>query len=526
MKKALSAICMVILGAAFTFAQQLGESEKNAIRTFFEEGCYIECSSPSGEFTIIKKQSVVSVQDKKNSTILIVTDNGSTSVEWKSIKSDSSGNLKIKIKNPGQDQAASHKSSDAGPKYSDGGKVLTIYSWNDEFMNRLQNFYPGYDPKTDRIGDVKINWVIKPAGDEYLGELDEALSEQNEASSENKIDLFLIEADYALKYTDSPRTLDIKADLGFTDENLSKQFRYTKDIGTADGKLKALTWQGCPGGMLYRRSIAKEVFGTDDPDKIQELLSDWEKFNKAAEKAKAKGYFMVSGTDDTYRVFSDNRKTPWVIDGEINIDDSINEWISQQKEFSENGCHNNADLWSYEQFLGAQKYGKVFCYFGPSWFIDYVIEPQSESTSGDWAFCKGPQGFFWGGSWICAATGTDNISIVKDIMEKLTTDDKIMERIIRVTGDFVNNENVMKAIAEDSKFEKKFLGGQNPFRFFIESAKSVDKSNITIYDADIDRGITAAMKNFFNGRISEGNAWENFYEQVMNLHPNLTRPED
>ena len=37
----------------------------------------------------------------------------------------------------------------------------------------------------------------------------------------------------------------------------------------SDGNLKGLSWQGCPGTMIYRRDIAKEVFGTDDPAEVQ-----------------------------------------------------------------------------------------------------------------------------------------------------------------------------------------------------------------------------------------------------------------
>ena len=97
--------------------------------------------------------------------------------------------------------------------------------------------------------------------------------------------MFLIEADYALKYVNSDYTLDVK-DVGLTDDDLKDMYQYTKDIATdSKGKLKATTWQATPGLFAYRRSIAKDVLGTDDPDKVQEALSSWDKFNSVAEKA-------------------------------------------------------------------------------------------------------------------------------------------------------------------------------------------------------------------------------------------------
>ena len=97
--------------------------------------------------------------------------------------------------------------------------------------------------------------------------------------------MFLIEADYALKYVNSDYTLDVK-DVGLTDDDLKDMYQYTKDIATdSKGKLKATTWQATPGLFAYRRSIAKDVLGTDDPDKVQEALSTWDKFDKVAEQA-------------------------------------------------------------------------------------------------------------------------------------------------------------------------------------------------------------------------------------------------
>ena len=45
---------------------------------------------------------------------------------------------------------------------------------------------------------------------------------------------------------------------------------------------------------------------------VQAQLSSWDKFNAVAEKASEKGYKMLSGYDDAYRVFSNNVSAPWV----------------------------------------------------------------------------------------------------------------------------------------------------------------------------------------------------------------------
>ena len=101
---------------------------------------------------------------------------------------------------------------------SDGGKVLNIRVWNEEFKSRMTDHYPGYEKVSDtegKIGDVTVKWTITPSDDNaYQNALDEALKKQDSAAADDKIDLFLVEADYALKYVDTNYTLDIVNDLG------------------------------------------------------------------------------------------------------------------------------------------------------------------------------------------------------------------------------------------------------------------------------------------------------------------------
>ncbi len=411
------------------------------------------------------------------------------------------------------------------------GKVLNIYCWNEEFQSRFNDYYAKKLP-----ADVKVNWVITPnQGNAYQDRLDEDLLKQDSASADEKIDLFLVEADYALKYVDTSYTLDVKKDIGLTEADLSQQYKYTKDIMTdSKGVLKGVSWQACPGGFIYRRSIAEDVLGTDDPTAVGEALSNWDKFDAVAAQAKDKGYFMLSGFDDAFRVFSDNVKTPWVDkNNKIQIDPQIRRWIKQTKEYTDKGYNNKANLWSAESFAGAGKNGKVFGYFGPAWFIDFCLAPATldnpdgakavgNGSYGDWAFCKGPQGFSWGGTWICGAKGSDNISLIKDIMLTLTCDADTMTRIAKEAGDFANNEQAMTAVA-NSSYQNPFLGGQNHMKFFLASAKSINKNNMSKYDQGMSEKIQTAFADYYNGKVSEQQAWDNFYTAITELYPSVKK---
>lgn len=409
---------------------------------------------------------------------------------------------------------------------SSDGKVLNFYCWNEEFKTRFEAFYKLPD-------GITINWIMTPSQDNaYQNALDAALLNQESAAADEKVDLFLVEADYALKYCNSDYTLDVYNAVGLTEADTANMYQYTKDVMTANGVLKGVSWQAAPAGMIYRRSIAKEVLGTDDPATVQAFVADWAKFDEVAPKMKEAGYFMVSGYDDDFRIFSDNMTGPWVKDGMIQKDPSIEQWIAQTKLYTENGYNNKASLWSPESMAGAGADGKVFAYFGPSWFIDFSIGGWSKADAnapaevgngsfGDWAFCKGPQGFSWGGTWICAAAGTDNLDLAKDIMLKMTCDEATLVDIAKTYSDFTNNVPAMETMAA-SDYSCPFLGGQNYLGLMLENAQGISRTNITGYDQTCTEKIQAAMKDYFDGNVDLDAAWDNFYTSVEEQHPELS----
>lgn len=411
------------------------------------------------------------------------------------------------------------------PKVEEG-KIFNIYCWNEEFKSRMISHYPNYkevDGVTGKIGDVTVKWIVTPnENNAYQNALDEALLRQADVDNDEKIDLFLVEADYALKYVTTDYTLDIVNDLGLSEELLSEQFQYTKDVVTdAQGNLKGTSWQGCPGSMIYRRDIAKQVYGTDDPAAIQEIFNDWDKFLAQGETLKAAGYQLTSSVNDTYRVFSNNVTSRWVEDGKINVDDNIMKWIETSKEMVDKGYTQTHDLWSDDWSKGFTTQGNAFCYFGPAWFIDFTLG--GHDLDGQWAMTVGPQSFYWGGTWICGATGTDNPTLVKDIMEKLTCDGEIMANIVKEDNDFVNNKAIMKAMAADSSYGNVVLGGQNPLQMFYEGAEKIDLTNLCGYDLGCAEEIQKAMKNYYIGLASLDEAFDMFYTNVETKYPDIKR---
>lgn len=426
----------------------------------------------------------------------------------------------------------------AAKKYDSEGKVLNIYVWNDEFINRVADHFPGYekvDATNGKIGDVSVKFTkVDNQDNKYQTNLDQTLQDngdnQENADADKKIDIFLVEADYALKYVNSKYTTKL-ADLGITDADLPNQYQYTKDAVTdSEGNLKGISWQGCPGLLIYRRDIAKEVLGTDDPAEVQKSVADWDKFADTAKMMAAKNYKMTSSVNDTYRVFSNNVTSKWVDENNvINVDDNIKKWVDMSKAMVDAKQTDTHALWSDDWAKGFYETGNVFCYFGPAWLIDFSMhcdEKGSVGYDGGWAVTEGPQGFFWGGTWICAAAGTDNQELVKDLMLCLTTDEETMTQIVEKDHDFVNNSKVMEAKATDSSFGDKYLSNQNPVGLFCNGIKTVSLANISGYDQGCNEEFQNAMKDYFDGNYKTyEDALDAFYTKVIVKYPELKKPE-
>ena len=89
------------------------------------------------------------------------------------------------------------------------GKIINIYVWNDEFQGKFNACYPGVkELSSDRSityleDGTEVHWMINPTQDGvYQQKLDEALLKQDKQAADNRVDMFLVEADYALKYID------------------------------------------------------------------------------------------------------------------------------------------------------------------------------------------------------------------------------------------------------------------------------------------------------------------------------------
>jgi hypothetical protein len=372
-------------------------------------------------------------------------------------------------------------------------------------------------------------------------------------------DVVALEAAFVKSYVES----DFLADLSdlLPAAKAANVYSFVTDVGTFDGITKAYAYQATPGALFYRRSLAKEYFGTDDPAKIQEILGDMDKYTAAAAVVKEKSggnTYMVASNGDFANLFYANRAQPWVVDNTLTVDPMVNKMVETAKAFRDNGYEARATQWQEGWFAGMNdtlvdadgKPKQIFSYFLPTWGLPYVLAPHAKSedgtkdTSGDWGVINGPLPYQWGGTWLGVMKETSKMDLAKEFVKFCTLDETNLtnwatgvytneylkaidpatpDSQLQAAGDFVGSKNVVEKIIPlfDNSDLSKFLGGQNSYAGFAAAAPSVNARLMQGSDDAIQRAFNDPLTSYLDGTITEEEMWQTWKDAVRNEFPDL-----
>jgi ABC-type glycerol-3-phosphate transport system substrate-binding protein len=427
--------------------------------------------------------------------------------------------------------------------------VLKVWSFTTE-INTMTIAFEGKHP------DVDVQYTLIPmTNGEYQTKLKAALG------TADAPDVIALEAAFVKEYVEAG---DILADISdlLPAAEASKTYPSVLGVGTNDGVLKALSYQATPGALFYRRSLAKEYFGTDDPAEIQALLADLDKFTAAAAVIKEKSggnTYMVGSSGDFQNPFFANRAQPWVVDDTLVIDPMVEKYVEIAKLFRDEGYEAQAAQWGEGWFAGMNDTlvdangtpKQVFSYFLPTWGLPYVLAPNAKSadgskdTSGDWGVISGPLPYQWGGTWVGAVVGTPNLDLAKEFITFATTDEEnltnwatgvytnaylkaidpqVSDDQAQAAGDFVSSQVVVEKITAgfDNSDLSKFLGGQNSYGGFAAAAPNVSAKLMTGSDDAIQRALNDPISQYLNGEIDVDAMWTAWKDALRVEFPDLT----
>lgn len=319
--------------------------------------------------------------------------------------------------------------------------------------------------------------------------------------------------------------------LGDTTEWIDGLEEYVVGVGTdSEDKLRVLSWQ-CPvGGVYYRRSLAKEYFGTDDPAEIGKLFASPEAMLETAATLKEKSGGKVklladSAVDLQYLMVSN--AGGFMKGNVLNTGDEIKAIFELNKTFYDNDyCLKirNDNTAANAAILADE----VFAYGLPTWGLNYNLMTNFAEQAGDWAVTAGPYTFTAGGTYLGISNTSEHKEEAYLFVKFILSNEDFMWSYASEFGDYVSHkatQQKMEALT-DEQLEafapSKFLNGQNAYIYWnSQLSKGVDSSTFSPYDEYFANYFMAAMTSYATGLQTLDEAIETYQFDCQNYAPSI-----
>lgn len=158
-----------------------------------------------------------------------------------------------------------------------------------------------------------------------------------------------------------------------------------------------------PAGLAYRRDLAKEYLGTDDPEELECMMPDWESFiekgKEVYEKSDGKVYMCFS-LGDMRQFTQEQEQSAWVNDNEIDVERTFGRSLRLTCRFRDEHIADNLIAWTpaWNAAMAGDEHIFTAC---ATWSVKFTIEshdPEGEKT-GRWGLMSAPEGNAnWGGT--------------------------------------------------------------------------------------------------------------------------------
>ncbi len=378
------------------------------------------------------------------------------------------------------------------------GRTLTILSMSDEF--KTQGVIADFEAATG----AKVDLQVVP-NEQYLNKLKPLLK-----TGKNVPDIFVGEASFVKEVVNLGQSENLES--APYNASTKDQYAYAAQMGRDNkGVLRALTWQTTPGGLFYRRSLAKQYLGSDDPAEVQKYFATWDKLLDTGKLLASKGVTLFPGAADLQHVFAAGKKAPYFDKNDKWTLDPITRTLFETaKKVRDGGMDAKLGAWSAPWMEGMNSKpgeAKIFSYLWPTWGLFFVMNGQKNSI-GDWGVVSVPGGWFWGGTWLNIYNKSPNKDVAWAFIKMHTQDPAYMEKYALRTGDFTSNKMVVNKIK--GSFSKGdpagVLGGQNHYEFFAKSADAIDASGISDADVVVDALVINVLNDYLDGKIASVDA--------------------
>ncbi|MBP1973889.1 ABC transporter substrate-binding protein [Cohnella thailandensis] len=402
-------------------------------------------------------------------------------------------------------------SAAAGSNPADLKGTVKIWDWDETFQKGM---IPEFNKKYPNI-KVEVT-VVNP--NDYLQKLQSGI-----ASGSDVPDIILGEMAYRGKLFD----LDVLDNLEAApyDFDRGELLDYLPPLlSNPKGELVGVDQAIAPAGLAFRRDLAKEYLGTDDPAELEKLLSDWDSFIEKGKEVKDKSggkVLMFPGLGDAFLVLRGQNADSYINGTEINLTGKMQKPVETLFKMRDAGILGKNELWT-PAWASSMAKGEFLFYPMAPWGPKWHISANDTEGSGRWGLVKAPEGSF--------TRGGTSVSIYKDSKVKEAAWAYIQFAYLSDDGGLFNfktfgnmpgvksfYENNPQVLTEKGAYDD-FFGGQNLAKYFMDTiVPGVKGEPQTKYDSIVD-GVFNSLYPLWtkDTSIDSGAALKKFVTEVQN----------
>ncbi len=390
---------------------------------------------------------------------------------------------------------------------------LTVWGWDKAWFDGTAAKF------NEKFPNIKLEFVEVSAGD-YLKKIQTSIASGSELPdiiwAEAAFRGALYELNVLQSLSGEPYNFDTSNLLDFELPLLTN----------SKGELVGLEQSGSPGALAYKRDLAKQYFGTDDPDELTAMFPDWDAFIAKGKEVYDKSggkTFMLGSLMDAYTIFS-NQGTTAIVDGTKVNTDEVLRMFTQLQSIRDNNGEGKLAMWS-PTWNASYSQDNVIFYPAANWSPQFVIKPNDKDNKGRWGLMVPPEGGYpYGGTTIGIWKDSKNKDAAWVYLNWLLGTDEGAEANFTTSDYILPLKSFFKDTSKLSSGADEFFGGQDLGKFWVEKVFPNMKSKaVTKYDQDIYSSSELVLQVMAQDKTFDAKqALEKWEEQLKKNHPELT----
>lgn len=300
-------------------------------------------------------------------------------------------------------------------------------------------------------------------------------------------------------------------------------------LSNAKGELVGVDQSITPAGLGYRRDLAKEYLGTDDPAELSELLPDWNAFIARGAEVKEKSggaVTMIASFDDAYRVLKGQTEKAYIDGSTIRLTERMKQPFETLFAMRDAGILGKYEGYTPGWNASFAKGDNIFYPMAP-WSPKWNVQANDPDGVGRWGLMPAPEGgFTYGGTSVGVYKNSKNKEAAWAYIYFCYLSSEGMETNYKKLGNMPGIQSFYDEhrdwLEEGTELDRYF--DQNlSLTFYEDIVPSVSGATQTRYDSIVQTAFGSLFPLWMKDTsIGADKALEQFKEAVKNQAPEAT----